>query len=271
MAAVIPEAAEAVSGGTAAVRGASARARAGGSSRGTRTLPAAPQRQREGGAPQGGQQRERQFNRSVKRTGRGALNARLPGSHSYQPVILAEFLVAVVVLATGPIAKGGTPTAQAKGSPSPYSVNTLKQLVAVGMVYFVLALLAASQRAGRWSAWFGGLVLVGLGFTELADGDLAAVFKIFAPGGSQTSAGGAGALGSPLFAPGVSQQAANAAANALNPTAIFPVITPGQPNLQDSGQSGALTSNTISFTGPGVITSDSGGQLALPDARLPVG
>lgn len=274
MAAVIPEAAEAVSGGTEAVQGASARARAGGGSRGTRTLPAAPRRERQGGAPRGGQQRERQFNRSVKRGGRGVLRARLPGSHSYQPVILAEFLVAVVVLATGPIAKGGTPTAQAKGSPSPYSVNTLKQLIAVGMVYFVLALLGASQRAGRWSAWFGGLVLLGLGFTELADGDLTAIFKIFAPGGSQTSGGGAGALGSPLFAPGVSQQAANAAANALNPTAIFPVITPGvgiQPDLQDSGQAGTGTSTSINFTGPGVITSDSGGQLALPDARLTVG
>jgi hypothetical protein len=274
MAAVIPEAAEAVSSGTEAVEGASARARAR-----VRTRPAGASRARGQSRAQqleGGQRqtRERSRSRSRSKAGRGVLRARLPGSHSYQPVILAEFLVGVVLVATGPVAKGGTPAAQAKGSPSPYSVNTLKQLIAIGMVYFVLALLGASQRAGRYAAWFGGLVLLGLGFAELANGDLTAVFKIFAPGGANTSAGGANALGGPLFAPGVTQSAANAAANALgNPTDIFPTVGPGgvAPSLIDSGQTGSTATTNINFTQPGVITSDSGGQLALPDPRLQVG
>ena len=97
-------------------------------------MPVAPRRSREGTEPRGGQRRERQFSKSAKKTGKGALKARLPGSHSYQPVILAEFLVAVVVVAVSPVAKGGTPESQAKGSPAPYSVNTLKQLVAIGVL-----------------------------------------------------------------------------------------------------------------------------------------
>ena len=260
MAAVIPEAAEAVSSGTEAVEGASARARAGGRTRAPVALGSSNSRARAGGAPRGGQQRERQYRKSARKTGRGVLGARLPGSHSYQPVVLAEFLVAIVLVATGPVAKGGTPTAQAKGSPSPYSVNTLKQLIAIGAVYFVLGLLAASHRAGRHAAWFGGLVLLGLGFTQLANGDLNAVFRIFAPGGSNTSGGGAQASGDPLIAPGVA--------------------APAGPSLQDSGQSGTipaavnspnLTQSQITFSSPGVITSDSGGQLALSDARVTVG
>src|SRR5260370_636330 len=121
---------------------------------GTATAARAPGRQKEGGEPRGGQQRDRQYSRKLKKTGKGALKARLPGSHSYQPVILAEFLVAVVVVSTGPLAKGGTPEAQAKGSPSPYSVNTLKQLVAIGGGDFVLALLASTPPPRRMSARF---------------------------------------------------------------------------------------------------------------------
>jgi hypothetical protein len=181
MAAAIPEVVgAAASAGRAAE--ATGPARAGGGARGARTPPAAPRRQRQGTPPRGGTRRERQFSQAARRTGRGALKARLPGSHSYQPVILAEFVIAVVVVATGPIAKGGTPEAQTKGSPSPYSVNTLKQLVAIGGVYFVLAILASSQRAGRYAAWFGGLVLIVLGLAELASGDLSAIFHVFGPG-----------------------------------------------------------------------------------------
>ena len=256
MAAVIPEAAGAVSSGSAAVEGAgaSARARAGG--RAPRVAAGATGgRRREGTAPRGGQRRERQYRQSAKKAGKGALKARLPGSHTYQPVILAEFLVAVVVVSVSPVAKGGTPEAQAKGSPSPYSVNTLKQLVAIGGVYFVLALLASSRRAGRYAAWFGGLVLLGLGFAELASGDLTALFKIFGPGGQQAPSS---ILGSGVTGPGVPADIQNAAQNALgpNPTSIFPTIEPGGTilpavNLQDSGQ---VSSITVPAGQTGVIT-----------------
>jgi hypothetical protein len=134
-----------------------------------------------GGQPRGGQRRQRQASGYGRSTARTISRARLPGSHSYQPVILAEFLVAVVVVAVTPLANGGTSTAQAKNSPSPYSVDTIKQLVAIGVVYFVLALLAASQRTGRYSAWFGGLVLIALGLYEVKSGGLANFFKAFSP------------------------------------------------------------------------------------------
>jgi hypothetical protein len=205
--------------------------RAGGGARGARVLPAVPQRRKQGTAPHGGQRRERQFKQSAKRKGRGALKARLPGSHSYQPVILAEFVVAVVVVSVSPLAKGGTPEAQAKGSPSPYSVNTLKQLVAIGGVYFVLALLASSRRAGRYAAWFGGLVLVGLGLAEYLSGDLQAVFGVFGPGSSPAAAAAAGGA--------------------------VPAATTGTTEPTPSGQPATaqqLTTQSVTFTQPGVAT-----------------
>jgi hypothetical protein len=199
MAAAIPEAAEAVSAGTASVRGAAeagrhrkpvTRVQAG---RERRAAQATTEREsaRQARTQQTAQRQQQQrIKGGAKRAGRGALRARLPGSHSYQPVILAEFIVAILIVATGPIAKGGTPEAQTKGSPSPYSTNTLKQLVAIGGVYFVLALLAASQRAGRMAAWFGGLILVALGLAELAAGDLSAIFKIFGPSSTASTTPG---------------------------------------------------------------------------------
>ena len=211
MAAVIPEIAEtaATAGQTAAGAGEGAAAgssRAGGRVRAARIPPAGGQ-QRQRAGQRGTAQRQQQLGRSAKRAGRGALKARLPGSHSYQPVILAEFLVAVVVVAVGPIAKGGSAESQAKGSPSPYSVNTLKQLVAIGGVYFVLAILASSRRAGRYSAWFGGLVLIALGLGEVSSGNLQSFFKVFGPGAPADAApaglqdSGAAATGS-TAAPG---------------------------------------------------------------------
>lgn len=103
-------------------------------------------------------------------------NARLtPGSRGYQPVLLAEFLAAVVIVALVPVAAGGSPAAKAKGSPSPYDAGDLGQLVAVGAVYFILAL-ASSGNSGRVSAWFGGLVLIGLTIVKLSGGQLGQVF-----------------------------------------------------------------------------------------------
>jgi hypothetical protein len=199
--------------------------------------PAAPRQQRQGTPPRGGSQRQRQFKQAAKKTGRGALKARLPGSHSYQPVILAEFVVAVVVVATGPLAKGGTPEAQTKGSPSPYSVNTLKQLVAIGGVYFVLALLASSRRAGRMAAWFGGLVLVGLGLAEYLSGDLQAIFGVFGPSSGTGSAAAAGQLAQ--LPAGFLPEPSNA---------VVPTPT-GQP-----GQAQQLTTQSVTFTQPGYAT-----------------
>ncbi len=241
MAAAIPEIVETAGAAGNAAEGAGA-ARAGAAR--------VPRGSRAAAAPQRRQQRQRQLSQSARRKGRGALKARLPGSHSYQPVILAEFLVAVVVVSVSPVAKGGTPEAQVKGSPSPYSTNTLKQLIAIGAVYFTLALLASSRRAGRYAAWFGGLVLLGLGFAELASGDLQAVFKIFGPSAGATPKS---ILGTSVTNPGAPADIGNAAGNALNPAAAFPTLEPGgtivpaQASITPSsvtvpaGQSGVIT------------------------------
>lgn len=101
---------------------------------------------------------------------------------SYQGVILAEFLAAVTIIAVLPVVSGGSPAAQAKGSVSPYDTGDLKQVVAVGAVYFILALAATGNR-GRLSAWFGGLVLLGLGLAKVSGGQLKAAARNLAGGG----------------------------------------------------------------------------------------
>ena len=95
-----------------------------------------------------------------------------PGGRNYQGVILAEFLVAVLLVAFTPLATGG----EWKGTgPSPYTVNDLGQLAAIGAVYFLLALFSGGERSGRIVAWLGGLILLGLGFRKFAKGDITAV------------------------------------------------------------------------------------------------
>ena len=103
-----------------------------------------------------------------------------PGDRGYQPVILAEFLAAVVIVIAIPVVSGGSPTAQAKGSPSPYDTGDLRQLAAIGMVYFVLALIS-SGNSGRLAAWFGGLVLIVLALGKTASGSLSATVKNLPP------------------------------------------------------------------------------------------
>jgi hypothetical protein len=154
--------------------------------------------------------------------GRGAVSAKLPGSHSYQPVILAEFVVAIVVVGVSPLAGGGTATAQAKGSSSPYDVNTLKQLIAIGGTYFVLALFGASEKMGRYAAWFGALVLVGLGIAQYLNGDLQGVFKILSggAGGSAATSASAGPASNP-------SQVDSGIPATQDPASIFPTVNPG--------------------------------------------
>lgn len=125
---------------------------------------------------------------------RGAASASVPGDRSYQPVILAEFLIAVVIVAVIPIASGGSPNAKAKNSPSPYDTTDLRQLVAIGGVYFVLSLISSGNH-GRISAWLGGLILIGLGLSKVSKGTLSSVFTAMSgiqPNTNTTSGGGGG-------------------------------------------------------------------------------
>jgi hypothetical protein len=166
MAAVIPEAAEAVTTGRAAVTAAAAPPRRA-PAPAAAPAPAGPRR-----APAG---KRRQAPRRAARIP----GARVPGGRNYQPVILAEFLAAVLVVALAPIAKGGTSTAQAKGSPSPYDTSTLKQILLIGVAYFILALASSGKQLGRFSAWFGGLILVTIGIQQTVNGGFAAVLDMF--------------------------------------------------------------------------------------------
>lgn len=120
-------------------------------------------------------------------TGRQLASARLPGDRRYQGVIVAEFLAAVVILAVVPVAEGGSPNAKAKGSMSPYDTTDLRQMVAVGLLYFILALLS-SGNSGRLSAWFGGLVLVVLAMSKLAKGEFSAVVSNISGANASSSA-----------------------------------------------------------------------------------
>jgi hypothetical protein len=257
MAIAIPEAAEAVSGGTAAVRGAAAAGRAR-----PKTINAT-YTSRTQAPPRRAAPRQRGRTRvqpavnlpSGRRAGRAAARARLPGGRNYQAVILSEFLVAVLVVALAPVAKGGTDTAKAKGSPSPYDTNTLKQLLMIGLVYFILALLSSGQNLGRISAWFGGLVLVAVGVTQTVNGGFAAVLRMFGFNvgsglGTFPASGDSGSL-LPALNLNVGQFSSGALAAGVTQTLPTP---------------DGFATPTQAFTNPSLTT----GQTADPTSAFPV-
>src|SRR5215469_1616715 len=107
------------------------------------------------------QQRRQRVTAAVTPTGISA-----PGGNRYQAAILAEFLVAALVVAFAPLA---SPPKDEKGGPSPYRVGDLGQLAALGIVYFLLAVWSGTGK-GRMAAWFGFLVLLGVLFKKTANG-----------------------------------------------------------------------------------------------------
>jgi hypothetical protein len=91
--------------------------------------------------------------------------------HNYQAIIAAEFIGAELLVAIGPVAAQKPQPTQTSGgkSLSPYRVNDLVKLWAIGVVYLILMGLAAgSQGRGRFSAWFGFLILIAVGLSELS-------------------------------------------------------------------------------------------------------
>jgi len=115
------------------------------------------------------QPRQRRAAPTVTYTPRNRGGGSAPGG--YQGVILAEFLGAVLIVAFLPLA-AGAPN-DGKAGPSPYRVNDIEQLAAIGITYFLLALLANGNH-GRIAAWFGGLILLGVAFKKLANGQFSA-------------------------------------------------------------------------------------------------
>jgi len=238
MAVLIPEAAGAVTAGESAVAGTAtaARTRAGAS----QAAQAAP------GLPSGGKGRDR-----ARKAGKGALSARVPGGRNYQPVILAEFVVAVLVIALAPIAKQSQ-SAQGSVYKTPYNPDHLKQLVGAGAVYFVLALFSGG-RHGRIAAWFGGLVLVGIGFAETKSGGLKAVFDIFKPGAPPPDVNAAGTPAPPDL-----QDSGGATFVPVpDATGSFPVINPS------TTQSGGPLPGITQGPPPGVAASDTATQATI--------
>jgi hypothetical protein len=100
---------------------------------------------------------------------------------NYQPVILAEFVAAVVLVALTPVASKANPDGL-----SPYAGKDMIKLGAVTGVYFILALLSTGgPGAGRFAAWAGGFILLVVGLGETAH--LASVFDL--GGAAKTAAG----------------------------------------------------------------------------------
>lgn len=112
--------------------------------------------------------------------------AKVPASH--QGIILAEFIGAVLLVAATPFARKDAPGV------SPYVASDVVQLAALGVVYFILALVSgASPRAARFSAWFGALILLTVGLGEMARlAKFLNVFGLSAPSSPDTAPGQSG-------------------------------------------------------------------------------
>jgi len=109
---------------------------------------------------------------------------------NYQPVILAEFVAAVLLVAASPVA-----TRKEKTGISPYEGQDMVKLAAITVLYLILALVSTGGReAGRFAAWFGGLILLTVGLAEGAN--LAKELDLFGAvaGKAKTAAAAAGGL-----------------------------------------------------------------------------
>ena len=138
---------------------------------------------RQGGAQrrEGGQQRKSTGSKPSVKLGQGDLT-------SYQVVVLSEFVAAILLVAATPFAKKESPGV------SPYVASDLLQLVAITLVYFLLALVSGANRsAGRFAAWFGALILLTVGLGEAARlAKLLNVFGLSSPPGPQPDSTGTG-------------------------------------------------------------------------------
>jgi hypothetical protein len=159
-----------------------------------RPLPNPPQRQsssrpsstRQSSTRSGsGESRNRSRQRSPLDRARRAAPTDKVTRTNYQPVILAEFVAAILLVALSPVASKSNPDGL-----SPYAGKDMMKLGAVTGLYFVLALISTGgATAGRFAAWFGGLILLTVGLSETAH--LASVFDL----GGNAKAAAAKAVG----------------------------------------------------------------------------
>lgn len=189
---------------------------------------------------------------------KSAGRARLPtGDRQYQGVILAEFLVAVLIVALAPIARGKAAQDSSPG-PSPYGPDDIKQLAGIGAVYFVLALLSSGKH-GRFSAWFGGLILVAIGLAETSSGGLAGIFGMFQPAsksaGSSDAAPALGTIGADI------NQGVQEVVPVPDATGMFPTILPGGQIVPGQGTSGLCDARVAGGGWRGRYDREQPGQL----------
>jgi hypothetical protein len=194
MTVAIPEAATAARAATAGRSASAGRAgagrvvppqrRAASRTSAARPLPAPPRRQSEPFS--GGKQRARRDGPGLGERYRDA-RRRVPDTPvhrgNYQAVILAEFVAAVVLVALTPVASKKNPDGL-----SPYAGQDMVKLGAVTGTYFALALVSVGgQTAGRFAAWFGGLILLAVGLGEAAN--LAGIISLGGGGQAAAAAG----------------------------------------------------------------------------------
>lgn len=102
--------------------------------------------------------------------------------HNYQAIIAAEYVAATLLVALTPIATRQATPSTASGKLSPYVPADMIKLFAIGIVYLILEGLAAGPRGlARFTAWFGFLILIGVGLSEASN--IADVFNMLAGGG----------------------------------------------------------------------------------------
>lgn len=137
--------------------------------------PSAPRSRQPATARRSPQRRSASRGSSGLRTARaiGRAAAPAPEFANYQGIILAEFVAAELLVAGTPIA-----TRQNQPGLSPYVPRDMTKLLALGLLYFLLELMAVGgAKAGRLGAWFGGLILLTVGLNEAAN--VAKVLDIF--------------------------------------------------------------------------------------------
>jgi hypothetical protein len=86
---------------------------------------------------------------------------------AYHRIVIAEYLATVLIIAVSPFlvprdATSGPPDAEAEAITRTVSVaRPLVRLTAASLLFFLLALMASGERAGRAAAAGGGLVMLG--------------------------------------------------------------------------------------------------------------
>lgn len=104
--------------------------------------------------------------------------------HNYQAIIAVEYVAATLLVAISPIATRKAQLSPASGKLSPYVPSDIIKIFAIGVVYLILEGLAAGPRGlARFSAWFGFLILIGVGLSEASR--MADIFRVLSGGGYQ--------------------------------------------------------------------------------------